>query len=206
MRVTAEKKQQTRQCILESARKLFNDKGFEQTTTRHLARQAGIAIGTVFNYFPSKEALGMALVAEALDSAQEDFERQRRRDGSLEEVLFGNVMAGLRKLSAYRNSVGPIIEHGLSPFTTVNSGEGQRLRAEHLQTVAELIARDERAPTPSYVALHLYWTLYLGVLAFWSGDESPNQEDTLVVLDQSLRLFVSSLVSDTQMKEVSHGT
>ncbi len=46
--------------------------------------------------------------------------------------------------------------------------------------------------------MHLYWTLYLGVLSFWAADESPNQEDTLVVLDQSMRLFVGSLSSESK--------
>ncbi len=206
MRVTAETKAKTRDRILEAARKLFADKGFDETTTRDIAAAASIATGTLFNYFASKEALGMALVAEALDAAQADFEQRRRGGERLEEVLFANVIAGLRRLAPYRHAVGPIVETGLSPFTSANSGEGQRVRAEQLQSVAELIARDERAATPSFVAMHLYWTLYLGVLAFWSSDESPHQEDTLVVLDQSLRLFVSSLLKDTQMKEVSHGT
>lgn len=206
MRVTAQAKEETRGRILAAARNLFSNKGFEQTTTRDIAQQAGIAIGTLFNYFPSKEALGMTLVAEALDAAHTDFEQQRRGDEALDEVLFAHIVAGLRKLSAYRNAVGAIVESGLSPFTSTNSTEGQRVRAEQLQTVAELIAQDARTPSPSFVAMHLYWTLYLGVLAFWSRDDSPHQEDTLVVLDQSLRLFVSSLVNDTQMKEVSHGT
>jgi AcrR family transcriptional regulator len=206
MRVTAEKKRETRQQILESARKLFGDKGFGSTTTRDIASRAGIAVGTLFNYFPSKEALGMTLVAEALDAARADFERKQRRDESLEEVLFAHVMAGLRRLAEYRHAVGPIVESGLSPFASENGNEGRRVQAAHLETVAGLIAERERTPAPSFVAVHLYWTLYLGVLAFWSNDDSPNQEDTLVVLDQSLRLFVASLENDAQLKEVSRGT
>ena len=55
------------------------------------------------------------------------------------------------------------------------------------------------------MAMHLYWTLYLGVLAFWSRDESPNQEETLVILDQSLRLFVSWCAGDAMSAEVCDG-
>lgn len=198
MRITAEKKQETRQRILDCARKLFNEKGFDQTTTRDLAENAGIAIGTLFNYFASKETLGMTLVAEALDAANADFERQRRGDEALEELLFAYVAAGLRRLAPYRLAVGSIVESGLSPFTVENSSEGQRVRAEHLEAVAELIAGDRRAASASFVTMHLYWTLYLGVLAFWSCDGSSNQEDTLVVLDQSMRLFVGALSPESQ--------
>jgi hypothetical protein len=38
--------------------------------------------------------------------------------------------------------------------------------------------------------------LYTGVLAFWAGDKSPKQEDTLALLDQSLTMFVGWLRSE----------
>ena len=44
----------------------------------------------------------------------------------------------------------------------------------------------------------MYWTLYTGVLAFWAGDKSPKQEDTLALLDQSLAMFVAWLRSDSR--------
>jgi hypothetical protein len=42
--------------------------------------------------------------------------------------------------------------------------------------------------------LQLYWTLYLGVFAAWASDPSPNQSDTLPLLDQSLKLLVPTLL------------
>ena len=41
--------------------------------------------------------------------------------------------------------------------------------------------------------MHLYWTLYTGVLAFWAGDGSPKQEDTLALLDDSISMFAGWL-------------
>ena len=41
--------------------------------------------------------------------------------------------------------------------------------------------------------MHLYWTLYLGVLAFWTRDDSPRQEDSRLVLDQTLHLFAKTI-------------
>jgi hypothetical protein len=69
------------------------------------------------------------------------------------------------------------------------------LRTDHLETVANLV-RKHRLPEPTTVALQMYWTLYTGVLAFWAGDKSPKQEDTLALLDQSLAMFVSWLKSE----------
>ena len=207
MRVTAQVKEKTRDKILRVARSLFSSKGFDQTTTRDIARRARIATGTLFNYFASKEALGMTLVADALDSAREDFELRRRGDESLDELLFAHVMSGLRALAPHRPYVAAVLESAMSPFAAAGgNSQADHARTQHLETVAELLHAHDSVNTPSFVAVHLYWTLYLGVLAFWSGDESPNQEDTLVVLDQSLQLFVQSLSCNSELKEVSDGT
>jgi AcrR family transcriptional regulator len=198
MRVTAEQKQKTRRRIVECARNLFVHKGFERTTTRDIAEAAGIAAGTLFNYFPTKDALAMAIVEEALEAAGAEFQARLRGDEALDEALFAQVAVGLRHLAPHRGYVGEVLETVLSPFVREPVCEqAQRFRVGHLETVRELIVSRglSAARAPDGMAMHLYWTLYLGVLSFWAADESPGQEDTLVVLDQSMRLFVASLAS-----------
>jgi AcrR family transcriptional regulator len=55
-----------RERILDSARMLFATVGFEQTTVSDIARSAGVARATVFNYFASKHALVDAITEEVL--------------------------------------------------------------------------------------------------------------------------------------------
>lgn len=43
--------------ILEAAAMVFAEKGFHPTTTKDIAKQAGISEGTIYNYFESKSAL-----------------------------------------------------------------------------------------------------------------------------------------------------
>lgn len=43
--------------ILDAAAAVFAEKGFHPTTTKDIARQAGISEGTIYNYFDSKTAL-----------------------------------------------------------------------------------------------------------------------------------------------------
>ena len=201
MRVTAEKKQETRRRIIGSARKLFNDKGFEQTTTRDIADAAQIATGTMFNYFSTKEALAMTIVNEVLEEAAVEFEERMRGDEKLDEALFAHVAVGFRHLTPHRRYVGEVLETALSPFAREAVCEqAQQLRVSHLETVRELLVSRGPSTTraPGVMTMHLYWTLYLGVLSFWASDESPNREDTLVVLDQSMRLFVASLSSESK--------
>lgn len=207
MRVTAKTKVQTRDRILKAAKKLFQKRGFQQTTTRDIAGAAGIATGTLFNYFATKETLAILFVSEALGEAEDAFRGRLRGDEALDESLFAHVAEALRHLRPHRCYIGEVLETTLSPFAE-NSSEraGAQIRVHHLETVRELIvARGQNGSAePSVVTMHLYWTLFLGVLSFWAKDDSPNQEDTLVLLDQSLHLFTGSLNVNPRIEEPSH--
>jgi AcrR family transcriptional regulator len=193
MRVSAETKVATRRRILEAARACFSKVGFEAATTREIAAAAGIAAGTLFNYFPAKEAMAAALVAEALGEARRRFEG-RPRGESLEEDLFALIAAELRSLKPHRGYLRPVLETALSPLTRADaSGDGETIRIGHLETVERLIAARTPGKPPSPIVLNLYWTLYTGVLAFWATDSSRHQEDSLAMLDHYIRAFVGSL-------------
>lgn len=55
---------ETRQRLLEAAAVEFADKGFTSANINHISTAAGFGKGTVYNYFPSKRALMLALIDE----------------------------------------------------------------------------------------------------------------------------------------------
>lgn len=194
MRITAVEKQATRERILTAAEGLFRQHSFDAATTRDIARAAGIATGTLFNYFASKEALVAALATEAWRTARDRF-RKSPPPRDLEEALFALIAAELRQLKPLRKFFAPLLETTFSPLATTAAGaSADDARREHLELVAELV-RAGGCGELSPVALQLYWTLYTGVLAFWTNDKSPQQEDTLALLDQSLAMFAGWLRS-----------
>lgn len=194
MRITAEVKEATRRKIVSAAHELFRTVGFEATTTRDIARAANIATGTLFNYFPTKEAIVTCLVTEAEPiAAQIDSEKH----DTLEEALFAHAARSLRLLKPYRKFLVPLLETTWSPLARpAADDDGEALRTAHLEMVERLARKfvDARRLTP--LASQLYWTLYLGVLAHWINDKSPKQEDTLALLDQSIAMFVGWLQAE----------
>ena len=71
MNLRIKQRGETRQKILEAARSCFNQFGFEKASTRAIAAQAGVAEGTIFSHFPSKEELVVASLGEHLAEAIE---------------------------------------------------------------------------------------------------------------------------------------
>ena len=80
---------QRRRDILDAATELFRDAGYASTTVQAIAGRAGVAAGTVYLYFPSKEAI--------LSALQQDFESGLldRFAGVAGEVVEEEVASGV---------------------------------------------------------------------------------------------------------------
>jgi len=53
-------------CILEGAAHIFSQKGYAATTTNHIAKKAGVSIGSLYQYFPNKDAIVVCLAQQHL--------------------------------------------------------------------------------------------------------------------------------------------
>jgi AcrR family transcriptional regulator len=105
------KKEQTRRLIADTAWRLFADRGFERVTVAEVARQAEVAMATVFNYFPTKEdlfffrleAFGVDLVEAVAtratgESAPAAFRRQLLASGGLLAQAASGDLQALERL------------------------------------------------------------------------------------------------------------
>jgi AcrR family transcriptional regulator len=82
-------KEETRRIILESAYKLFAERGYAKTTMRDLATDSGVALGTAFKHFPDKSSLLTAAFEEDIHEVVE------QAVGSLPD---GDIYSQLRHL------------------------------------------------------------------------------------------------------------
>ncbi|MBU1019963.1 MAG: TetR/AcrR family transcriptional regulator [Firmicutes bacterium] len=56
-RISAEEKEKIKSKILDVSREFFYDIGYDNTSTRMIAKKVGVAEGTIFNYFDSKSEI-----------------------------------------------------------------------------------------------------------------------------------------------------
>lgn len=59
-----ERSRRTKRKILEAARHVFSELGYEATTTHHIAEKAGISIGGVYSHFNNKEEIFLTVLEE----------------------------------------------------------------------------------------------------------------------------------------------
>jgi len=129
--------------VLEAAARVFKREGFAATTNR-IAAEAGVSIGTLYEYFPHKQALLLALAERHVALAETEIRAACNTGGTLRELL-----AALQKamLASQR-----FPSQALELVGQEAGGPALRARATILrQTVLETLA--DRAAHLSHSAL-----------------------------------------------------
>ena len=72
--------------ILEAAARVFGERGYSGATTNHIAERAGVSIGSLYQYFPNKDTILVALHARHMESASEVMHRMIEEALSEEKV------------------------------------------------------------------------------------------------------------------------
>ena len=80
------KRQQTRQDLISAAMRLFEERGYEQSTVAEIASAAGVSTKTFFNYFASKDEVLFPHLSRRIDAAVALIE-QRLPDDQMADVL-----------------------------------------------------------------------------------------------------------------------
>jgi AcrR family transcriptional regulator len=80
--------------LLESASAVIAEKGFESATMAEIATRAGAQIGSLYRFFPSKEALADALMRRYAELVEEAFNRIEAQAESLSIDALADVLVG----------------------------------------------------------------------------------------------------------------
>jgi len=194
----AANKEAIREKIVKAALSLFQTKGFDATTTKAIARKAGIAEGTVFNYFKSKDDIALHFFEQEVDQAMAAVrDNPRLKKAPLEEKLFALVHAQLEYLAPYENFIGAAMIHALKPSSPLGpfSHRAMELRHRYLRFVEELIEESipKKQNALGFLAPEVFWIYYMGALLYWLYDTSEGKQHTLAFLDRSLSMGAAML-------------
>jgi AcrR family transcriptional regulator len=194
---TTAKAEETRSRILTSALDRFRVRGFDQTTMREIATEAGVALGSAYYYFESKEALVMAFYEQASNEMSVQIEDRLARSKGLDARLRAILDVKFEYFAPNRLFLGALSGHAadpknpLSPFSA-ETAHIRELDLKHFTTALEASRLSVPADLAPYLP-KLLWLYQMGLILFWISDRSPEQIRTRQLRDKSLALLVTAL-------------
>jgi AcrR family transcriptional regulator len=136
-----ERSRATVDALLEATARILVKEGFDKASTNHIAEVAGASVGSLYQYFPSKEAL----VAAVIERHQQEIKQAVR--GELAEAADQPIEQGVRTLVA-----AAVKSHRIDPKL-------HRVLAEQIPRVGKLenvetFSRENYALFRNYLEVH----------------------------------------------------
>lgn len=206
MAVRQAQKAATRQRVLDAARHLFETMGYEETTVRSIAREAGVAVGSVFTTFASKSEILSQVMSDRLEGLYAELDR-------LAPHLRGSTVDRLRTIFAFHFNFETrrtrlFLAHIAAaydwtrPPTTVPYGRNPQLKQIIFDCLGEGAARGDVDPTVDLnmvvdVLMAAYAWIYR--LAAWENADAATMS---AEMDRQIGLIAAGFAPRTSASQL----
>jgi AcrR family transcriptional regulator len=185
-----------RERLYRIAVRLMAKRGFESTTLRDVAAEAGVSVGLLYRYFPNKRAVIIALY----DELSTDFVTQAAGmpPGRWRDRFVFALKASLKALDPHRVAL-----KGLVPVLVGDPEEGvfsestafSRLRVQRVFEEAVVGSTDAPRGALGQAMGRLLYMTHLGVLLWWLLDKSAKQRATGALVSLTQQILPSASVA-----------
>lgn len=186
------KSEQTRALILETAMRLFRERGYDRTTMRAIATEAGVSVGNAYYYFEGKEHLIQGFYDRIAAEHRLVVREILDRETGLEARLAGVLKAWLDIATPYhefavqffKNAADP--DSPLSPF----SPDSEHARTQAIAVHREVLAGSEAkvAPELREVLPELLWLAQMGLVLYWIFDRTEDRTRSHRLAERGARI------------------
>lgn len=104
-----------KELVKEAAIAVFSEKGFYAANMREIAARAGVAIGTIYHYFLSKEDLLIYIVTSEIEERKKFFEQLRESGLPLSEQIRQILAMNFERIREQKELVKVFIRERLNP-------------------------------------------------------------------------------------------
>ena len=170
----------TRNKILQAAFTVLSRQGYENTSVKEIAEEAGVAQGLVHYYFKSKQVLVLAVLAEVCKTME--LKGVEGEAGAL--AAFDNFKDLLRNQHDTNALYIQLIGVGVHD-SDIGAGILDFVRRDrsHVETIAaQVLAEREMDPTPARGIASAVWAGALGIIALSVIDPEFNAEEAVDAL------------------------
>jgi AcrR family transcriptional regulator len=200
------KKERTRQGILSAAHELFLSKCYEGTTMEGIAERAELAVGTLYNYFTSKGALLLALLADT----DERYLKEGQQLVSHPAVLAEHALTDLMVLATEHcvRELGKSIWRQVSAtaVTNVGSAFGRQYALttkKHEQLVVDMMGAlqargDIHRNVDAKDAAHFLFSMKSMLFINFISDEAMTIKEHREQVQRGVRYFLAGIFSESR--------
>jgi AcrR family transcriptional regulator len=191
------KSELTREKIVNTAMELFRRNGYEKTTMRTIAAEAGMSLGSSYYYFSSKEYLIQGFYAQLEESYEGKVQTILTTETGFAPRLSGALKAWVTTAEPYRDFAGNFFRVAADPKSPLSpfSPESSATRAASTEIFRQVVTGSGiKLSRPMQGQLpEMLWLLHMGVVLFWVFDDSSGSARTFELIDRAVPM-VSKLV------------
>ena len=185
--------EQTRQLILETALRLFRERGYAETTMRAIAKEAGVAVGNAYYYFDSKEHLIQGFYDRNQAAHRAAAEPVLAQEDEFAARLRGVLHAGVDVNAPYHSFAATFFKTAAEPSSPLSpfSRESSPARDASIAIFRDVVEGSSAKLDPELrkELPELLWLGWMGVTLFWVYDNSPDQRRTRRLIDGAVPLI-----------------
>jgi len=188
-----DKSRKTKELIYSTAINLFQEIGFEEATMRMIATKAGVALGSAYYYFQTKEDIVLHFYEISQYYAKKNNEEFCKTTKDFKLRIRNIVIFRIEYFSEYSKFVSVLANragdpmHRLSPFSKETShvrNEAIAIIRYAMETSNQKISKEIAVYLPE-----LFWVYQLGILYYWIYNAGKQTDRTIQVVDESLNLI-----------------
>jgi AcrR family transcriptional regulator len=178
--------------IVETALRLFRENGYEATTMRAIAKEAGVSVGNAYYYFGSKEELIQAYYDELQDEHNRACQAVLEREQDFAPRLLGVLRARVDTMVPYHAFAGKFFKFAAEPTSPLNpfSSESGPARAAAVAIYRELVNGSSLKIDPEFreELPELLWLYSMGIVLYWVHDSSEGCRKTYLLVERTVPL------------------
>jgi AcrR family transcriptional regulator len=188
------KGEQTRELILATALRLFREQGYEATTMRLVASEAGVSVGNAYYYFASKDHLIEGFYESLLDLHLETARPRIAGERDLSIRLRIVLRTYIESVMPYHEFAAGFLATAADPRSPLSpfSSESSSVRDAEIAFFAEVVeGSDAKIPQQLRAELpELLWLYLMAVVLYWVHDSSDGAARTYELIDRASPLIV----------------
>ncbi|RFU87476.1 TetR/AcrR family transcriptional regulator [Streptomyces triticagri] len=172
--------------------RLFQERGYDKTTMRAIAKEAGVSVGNAYYYFGGKEHLIQGFYDRIATEHRAAVRPVLDRETDLEARLAGVLRAWLDVAAPYHEFATQFFKNAADPDSPLSpfSAESEHAREAALDVHRELLA-GSKAKVPAElrdILPELTWLAQMGLVLYWVFDRSPGRRRSYRLAERGARL------------------